>query len=234
MATTTSAFDAALNKAGISTAATAKAAAAAKSSNSKTLNEMGPGDFIALLTAQMKNQDPFEPVDNSQMVAQMAQFSSLAGISEMGSTLKSISGKLSGGAADAAAYVGKTVLTPGKTAYTRQSGGFAGAVELGAAASDVKVTIKNSDGTTVRTLNLGKQEAGTASYDWDGKWEDGTDAGAGAYTVTVAASDKGSAVIANPLVWAPVTSVSMLQGGDPVLDVGGVGKIPTSAVRAIA
>ncbi len=41
---------------------------------------MGQSDFLALMIAQMKNQDPFAPVDNTQMVAQMAQFSSLAGI----------------------------------------------------------------------------------------------------------------------------------------------------------
>ena len=49
--------------------------------------------FLKLMTAQLKNQDPFAPVDNTQMVAQMAQFSSVAGISEMNSTLKAISDK---------------------------------------------------------------------------------------------------------------------------------------------
>ncbi len=52
------------------------------------------GDFLKLLTVQMQQQDPFNPVDNTQMLAQMAQFSSLAGISEMGSTLSSIAAKL--------------------------------------------------------------------------------------------------------------------------------------------
>lgn len=233
MATNT-AFDTALQNAGIARTAAQTAAGNAAKPQSKTLAEMGPGDFISLLTAQMKNQDPFEPVDNSQMVAQMAQFSSLAGISEMGSTLKSISSKLTGGAADAAAYVGKTVLTEGKTAYPREGGGFAGGVELGAAATDVKVTIKDASGSTIRTLDLGRQDAGTVAYDWDGKWSDGAATGAGPFTVSVSATDKGKAVIAKTLVWAPVTSVAMPQGSDPVLDIAGVGKVPTTAVRAIA
>src|SRR3546814_6681017 len=54
-------------------------------------------DFLELMTAQLKNQDPFSPVDNTQMVAQMAQFSSVAGIAEINSTLKAISDKLAGG-----------------------------------------------------------------------------------------------------------------------------------------
>jgi len=51
-------------------------------------------DFLKLLTVQMQQQDPFNPMDNTQMLAQMAQFSSLAGISEMGGTLGSIADKL--------------------------------------------------------------------------------------------------------------------------------------------
>ncbi|MFD1786092.1 flagellar hook assembly protein FlgD [Sphingomonas floccifaciens] len=234
MATTPSSFDTAMKNAGIARNASATAAGTAAKQPSKSLSEMGPGDFIALLTAQMKNQDPFEPVDNSQMVAQMAQFSSLAGISEMGTTLKSISTKLSGGASDAAAYVGKTVLTEGKTAYPRSGGGFAGAIELDDAVSSLKLTIKDASGTTVRTIDLPAQAAGTASYDWDGKAEDGTDVTGGPFTVTAAAANNGSAVTARTLVWAPVTSVSMPQGSDPVLDIAGVGKVKTTAVRAIA
>jgi flagellar basal-body rod modification protein FlgD len=55
---------------------------------------MGQGDFLRLMTAQLSQQDPFNPVDNQQMVAQMAQFSSLAGISETNTTLQKISEQL--------------------------------------------------------------------------------------------------------------------------------------------
>lgn len=55
---------------------------------------LGQQDFFKLLTVQMQMQDPFDPVDNKEMLAQMAQFSSLAGISEMGDTLSSIAAKL--------------------------------------------------------------------------------------------------------------------------------------------
>lgn len=55
---------------------------------------LGETDFLTLLTTQLKQQDPFEPVDNKEMIAQMAQFSSLAGINTMNDTLKSISDRL--------------------------------------------------------------------------------------------------------------------------------------------
>ncbi|PKQ01008.1 MAG: flagellar hook capping protein [Alphaproteobacteria bacterium HGW-Alphaproteobacteria-13] len=57
-------------------------------------NQMGQSDFLRLMTAQLTQQDPFNPVDNQQMVAQMAQFSSLAGISETNTTLQQISDQL--------------------------------------------------------------------------------------------------------------------------------------------
>ena len=56
--------------------------------------QMGQSDFLRLMTAQLSQQDPFNPVDNQQMVAQMAQFSSLAGISETNTTLQKISEQL--------------------------------------------------------------------------------------------------------------------------------------------
>ncbi|MBM3927096.1 MAG: flagellar hook assembly protein FlgD [Sphingomonadales bacterium] len=234
MATTTSAFDSAMSNAGIATSAAIKAAANQKSANSKTLNEMGPGDFIALLTAQMKNQDPFEPVDNSQMVAQMAQFSSLAGISEMGSTLKSIATKLSAStASEAMSYVGKTVLTEGKTAYPRASGGIAGAVELDSAATSVTVTIMDKNGAPVRSFDMGAKPAGSATFDWDGKLEDGTDT-EGPYTLSAIARDGTRSVSSRTLVWAPVTSATLPNGSEPVLSLPGIGDVKASAVRAVA
>lgn len=56
--------------------------------------QMGQADFLRLLTVQVQQQDPFDPVDNKEMLAQMAQFSSLSGITEMSATLKQISEKL--------------------------------------------------------------------------------------------------------------------------------------------
>lgn len=55
---------------------------------------LGQADFIRLMTTQMKLQDPLEPVDNKEMIAQMAQFSSLSGIETINATLRTISGQL--------------------------------------------------------------------------------------------------------------------------------------------
>ena len=223
-----SSFDNTLSNLGItrSTTATTKTAA----SNSTTLNQ---SDFLKLMTAQMQNQDPFNPVDNTQMVAQMAQFSSLAGISEMSSTMKSIADKLNvTSASDAMAYVGKTVLTPGETAYGRTSGGLAGGIELGGAATAVNVTITDANGGVLKTIALGSAPKGTVNYDWDGKTATGEDAGAGPFKVIVNAQNNGTTVASQNLVWAPVQSVSTTTGA-AILTLPGLGEVPVTAVRQI-
>ncbi|ODP39050.1 flagellar hook assembly protein FlgD [Sphingomonas turrisvirgatae] len=193
---------------------------------------MDQSSFLTLMTAQMKNQDPFDPVDNTQMVAQMAQFSSLAGISEMNTTLQAIAAKLTGTSmGEAINYVGKTVLVEGSTAYPRTSGGLSGAVNLDGDAREVKVTIQGKNGETLRTLNLGRQAEGAVAFDWDGVTDSGEPAGEGPFTVKVSAQNaKGGAVQANPLVWAPVSSVSRGADQQPVLELPGIGQVPLSAV----
>jgi flagellar basal-body rod modification protein FlgD len=221
-------FDTTLSNLGIARSTTSSSATANASQG------LTQSDFLTLMTAQLKNQDPFEPVDNTQMVAQMAQMSSTSGIADMNSTLKAIAAKLNAtSSADAMSYVGKIVLTEGGTAYPRSAGGVAGAVELGGAATDVVVNISDANGAILKTLSLGAQAAGTVNYDWDGKTAAGTDAGAGPFTVAVAAANNGATVSAKSLVWAPVESVSTPSTGDPVLSVTGLGSVSLSAVRAI-
>ncbi len=225
-------FDSTLSQLGIArSGGTTGTSATTATKNKSTMDQ---SDFLKLMTTQLKNQDPFSPVDNTQMVAQMAQFSSVAGISEMNKTLSSIMTKLNGTTtSDALSYVGKTVLTEGGTAFPRTSGGIAGAVELGAAASDVTVTIADKNGAVLKTLTMANKPAGTSTFDWDGITDDGQTAGAGPYKVTLSALNNGVAVSAKPLVWAPVESVSLPSGGTPVLSVTGLGQVALSAVRSV-
>jgi flagellar basal-body rod modification protein FlgD len=168
------------------------------------------------------------------MVAQLAQISSTSGIAEMGTTLKAIQDKLGAtSASDALAYVGRTVLTEGSSAYGRSAGGLAGAVELDKDATDVTVSIRDANGQTLNTLSLGTQKAGTASYDWNGKTASGDDAGTGPFTVSVDAANGGEAVTSRNLVWAPVAAVSVPASGSPVLTVPGIGQVAVSAVRQV-
>lgn len=221
-------FDSTLSNLGIGRTATGPQVQASAQTT------LGQNDFLKLMTAQLKNQDPFAPVDNTQMVAQMAQFSSLAGISEMNTTLQAIAAKLtSASQGDAMAYVGRTVLTAGDTAYPRTTGGLAGGIELAGDAASLSVSISDANGAVLRTLSLGEQKAGTVSYDWDGSTDSGAPAGDGPFTISaVARNDAGKVVSTTPLVWAPVSTVAIADG-EPILTLPGLGEVKASAVRAI-
>ncbi|WP_226017562.1 flagellar hook assembly protein FlgD [Novosphingobium sp. FKTRR1] len=89
---------------GTSSAAAAAAASSTTGSTHKTWDTMGAGDFLKLLTTQLNNQDPTAPVDNAQMVAQLAQFSALSNTAATNTTLKTISDQIAklGGTAPSA------------------------------------------------------------------------------------------------------------------------------------
>lgn len=226
----TTSFDATLANLGIN-----RTGAGTTSTNKLGSEAMDQSDFLTLMTAQMKNQDPFDPVDNTQMVAQMAQFSSLAGISEMNTTLQAIAAKLGGTTTtDLVSWVGRTVLTEGAVAYPRTDGTLGGVIELGADAAAVNVVIEGPNGEILKNVSLGDAPAGQLEFEWDGSTDTGEDAGDGPFTIRVAAQDaNGAAVTAKPLVWAPVTAVAMGSDGNPVLTLPGIGQVSTTAVRKI-
>jgi flagellar basal-body rod modification protein FlgD len=232
MTVATASFDDTLTKLGISrtgVAGTPKVQTAAEA------NALGQDSFLKLLTEQLKNQDPFDPVKNENMVAQMAQFSSVAGISEMNKTLKDVSTQLNtANASQAISYVGKTVLVEGDTAFPNTDGTMNAVLPLGESADDVQVQISDSAGNLLRTLNYGAQGAGDLGIDWDGKSESGGEAPAGPYKLAASVLRNGTRV-ASPLnVWAPVTSVSLgSDGSSPTLNLAGLGAKPLSAVRQV-
>src|SRR5262245_53644631 len=90
---------------------------AANAANSKK-TELGQEDFLALMVAQLKNQDPFKPMDPSQYVGQLAQFSSVSGLASMNQQLTNLTSSLRGNQVlDGAALIGRTVIAPGKEIY---------------------------------------------------------------------------------------------------------------------
>ena len=128
--------------------------------------------FLKLMTTQLKTQDPFDPVDNTQMVAQMAQFSSVAGISEMNTSLKQISADIaSSRIGDAASWIGRSALVEADVATPMAGGGYAGEIVLPENANSVNScnrmnatdSFGSAAGTSLRTGTSGRTDAGTRS-----------------------------------------------------------------------
>lgn len=204
------------------------------SSSTQSTAEALQNNFMTLLTTQLQNQDPLQPMDNSQMVTQLAQINTVSGIQSLNATLQGITGQISASEAlQATALVGKGVLVPGDQIKVGSGVATPFGVELTGAADSVSVSIADSSGTVVRQYDLGALDAGVHSFSWDATQTDGSQAPDGAYTVTVTASSNGQAQSSTTLDYAQVSGVTRSDSG-PLLNLGAVqGTVPLSDVRQV-
>jgi flagellar basal-body rod modification protein FlgD len=204
-------------------------AASTKATN--TTNE-AQDRFLKLLTTQLKNQDPLNPMDNAQMTSQLAQISTVDGIEKLNATLqKLLSSTVDGEAMQAAALVGHQVMVAGSGLKLTDSGA-AGGLELTAAADRVVLTIKDPNGLPLKTIDLGALDAGAHNFAWDGKTDSGAQAVNGTYSISVAAKRGSETVGASPLELAGVVSVNRSSQG-VTLDLGQLGLARMSDVKQI-
>jgi flagellar basal-body rod modification protein FlgD len=188
--------------------------------------------FMTLLVTQMKNQDPLNPMDNAQITSQMAQLSTVTGIDKLNNTLESLIGSVQTGQSyQASSMIGHNVLVPGNGVNTSGTGGYFG-VNLPIGADKLSVTIKDSAGSTIRTLALGSQQAGTLPLSWDGFTDDGSVAKTGSYKFEVAATIAGQSTTADGLSYAQVMSISNNATGIK-LNLSNLASVSTSDVKEI-
>ena len=208
------------------------------SKNSSTTGQagsaLGKDAFLQLLVTQMKNQNPLDPQENGEFVAQLAQFSSLEGIQSLNSSVNGIlTGIGSSQALQATSLVGRSVIVQTDKAVVDTTSSFNGQVVVPQSISDGKVSIKDKDGNVVKTIQLGAQKAGTADFIWDGTNEKGEKAAPGTYTFTAETTVEGKAKTLSTLLPARVNSVSFQNGSEMMLDLAGIGKIGISKVTSI-
>lgn len=188
--------------------------------------------FLTLLVAQMKNQDPLNPLDNAQVTTQLSQISTVTGLEKLNGTLSELlDGYDTGQSMQAAGMIGKLVLVPGSKLELSKGVGVAG-VELGSAASNVTVKVVDSTGKTVYSEDLGKKDAGSFAFVWDGTTDAGAKAADGHYTFKVEATSSAGSVTVNALQAGTVNAVVRGKTGF-TLDLGAAGNVPYSAVRQI-
>ncbi|MDH0370875.1 flagellar hook assembly protein FlgD [Comamonas aquatica] len=133
--------------------------------------------FLTLLVAQLQNQDPTSPMDNSQLTSQMAQISTVSGIEKLNSTVESVTSQFASmQMLQGVSMIGRAVLSEGnqlglaaKEAEdgTKHLTGTA-AFDLDASASNVTVTITDANGKIVDTIEMGSANAGRSYFTWDG------------------------------------------------------------------
>lgn len=188
--------------------------------------------FLKLLTTQLKNQDPLNPLDNAQMTSQLAQISTVDGIEKLNATLqKLLSSSNDSEALQAAALVGHQVMVAGSGMQLTDAGAVGG-VDLAANADQVKVTIKDANGLVMNTVNLGLLEAGVHNFVWDGKTDAGVQAVNGNYSMTVEALRGGEKVAVTPLQLAGVQNINRSSQGVS-LNLGALGLVTLNDIKQI-
>lgn len=177
--------------------------------NSPTLNasqEMGKQDFLKLFTAQLKSQDPTDPVKNEAFVAQLAQFSSLEALTNMSSSIESfIKGQSSSQIFNGSALIGKRVPVSNTPAQLTEGGRLDASVELPKGAEGITITVIDSQGREVTKMAAGAQQAGTMRFSWGGQDSNGNSEAAGNYAF------KAEAVVAGKTTTVPVDTMTTVQ-----------------------
>ncbi len=197
-------------------------------------NELGKSAFLELMIAQLNNQSPTDPQDNSQWVAQLAQFSSVESLENLNSTVDAIAGNYrSSQALQASAMVGRDVLVTTDSAYKTFDGTVKGVADLPAGTGEVKLSIYNAVGELVKQSSLGQQAAGEMSFSWDGRNEKGETLPAGDYRVAVEARYSGKMTQVATHLAASVDSVSIDGKGAVTLNLGGKGAVGMADIKQI-
>src|ERR1700688_4181788 len=174
---------------------------------------LGGTNFLTLMLAQLKNQDPTSPVDSNQFLNQLASLSTVQGITQLNTSFSSLSSSLvSSQALQASSLLGHQALVSSKTATLAANGTVTGAVSVPQTTSQAVVNISDSSGALVRQINLGAQATGMANFSWDGKQADGSQAPAGTYTLSPQIAGTTSGTAAATYVNGTVQSVTMGAG----------------------
>jgi flagellar basal-body rod modification protein FlgD len=199
----------------------------------KGQRDLGQEDFLHLMVTQLKNQDPFKPLESGEFLGQLAQFGTVSGLAGLQTSFDSLAGSLvSNQALQASTLVGRTALAATSTLAVTAGQSVTGAVDLPAGTSGATVTIRDVRGQPVRTLNLGSQPAGLAAFTWDGLTDTGAAADAGRYTFSADYRSGNGSVAAETLLRAPIDSVLLGAEGFSV-ELRGIGELPFTAVREI-
>lgn len=189
-----------------------------KAEGSTGKQDLKQEDFLSLLTKQLSQQDPFKPVSNDQMIAQMASFATVDGIGKMNTQFESLNSSMtSNQALQASSLVGRDVLVPGAAGVKQDDAPMAAMVKLSKSLDNLFVRVEDEAGQLVRTFEVGAKPAGDTRVLWDGNDESGNPLPAGKYKVKASGLVDGESQEFPVSTYANVNSVLLGKGDGNVL-----------------
>lgn len=195
--------------------------------------QLGQNEFLKLMVAQLKNQDPMKPLDPNEFLGQLAQFSTVTGIQNMDTSIATLSEAMrSTQVLSGSSLIGRDVLIATNKVTVAEGESVHGAVEIPAGASQVKLNIYDSTGTLVRTISLPK-DAGTTDFTWDGLTSTGEPVKAGTYKFEIIASAEDGSASLEPMLATRVNSVTIDPISNQLSLNTNVGTLALSRVRRV-
>lgn len=190
------------------------------------------GRFLTLLTTQLRNQDPMNPMENAELTSQLAQMSTVDGIERLNKMVQSFfDSRATVDELGAAALIGRGVLVEGRGLMLTEAGAVGG-FEIDGPADVVTLSIRDSSGLMVKELVFSGVEVGSHNFVWDGTAEDGSRAADGLYSMSLSASLGDDKVAGRSLQFGGVSSIVRgPQGSD--LQVGDLGVFKLDDIRQI-
>jgi flagellar basal-body rod modification protein FlgD len=214
----------ALSNVSTTTSSTSSSSSAASAAGSNAAQQLAGNfdTFLQLLTTQLQNQNPLDPLDTNQFTQQLVEFASVEQQVNMNTNLQTlISMQQTSEATSALQLVGSTVTVGGKTATLSNATSSSAIWNLTAASpATANLTITNSAGQTAFTGTMALN-AGAQSFTWNGKGNNGQTWPDGTYTLTVTATGaNGQAINVSTQVQGTVSAVNT-NANPPTLTVGG-------------
>jgi flagellar basal-body rod modification protein FlgD len=191
------------------TAAAAQSVSTA-SSASAAMPQISQSDFLSLIIAQLKSQDPTQPADPNQFVNELASLSEVSGINGMQSSIGNLSSTMqSSQLLTGTSLIGHQVLAAGTTAPLAAGGSVSGAVAAPSSATSVTIQVTDASGALVKTMQVAPSSSGLTSFKWDGTTNSGAAAPAGTYTFSAAVTTGATQTSVSPFLASTVNSVTI-------------------------
>lgn len=207
-------------------------------------NELGQSAFLELMITQLENQDPLSPQDNTEFVAQLAQFSSVESLDKLNNNFDNFTSSfVANQALQASSLVGRSVTVPTRTAFLEAGNVVSASVDVPASSGDISVNVYSEAGALVDEISLGVQPAGEMVMRWDGlsfevngelaDWQSSHENGLppGTYTFEVTSNIDGSDTALDTALSANVNSVTVSNNGSLILNLAGIGAVSLADVK---
>ncbi|ACL30142.1 flagellar hook assembly protein FlgD [Buchnera aphidicola] len=210
---------------------------AVKKNDNNLPNDINPPDlqknFLSLLIAQIKNQDPTDPIKNSDLTSQLAQINTASGMQKLNNTVDQFSNQISKNQnIQLSTLIGRHVMVPNKKIIHTKDTKTQFGIELFEKATSVEIKITDDNNKTLYLKQLKETEAGRHNFFWDGQDLNKNSVMSGQYNISVIAKKNNQNVPVNSLSVGVVNSIIM-SSGNAIIDLGESGQITPLSIREI-